>query len=181
MSKELESERILQRIRNGEDALCPRCSAKLKVSPPGWTPNSEIPLHLVQCPESQNHFLVHFYSRPDGFWEEFHAQIDAVRTCSVFVRASADTPELLAKHWVYIDGNVARTALRDESNTPAGTILVKLPPGEHRIVVRGNNPRNPDRPESNTIDFALQEKERADFEVTIDSGLHVKRVVQNLH
>ncbi|MFZ6876553.1 hypothetical protein ACO0LF_31335 [Undibacterium sp. Di27W] len=52
---------ILSLIRNKERLLCPKCLAVLDPIPKNWT--DEMPLHGVECPNDQKHFLI--YSEPE--------------------------------------------------------------------------------------------------------------------
>jgi len=64
---------------------------------------------------------------------------------------------------IYIDGNIHRTRVKDE--TPEGTVLVRLKPGEHRITVREKEVNKANRFESQTIYFSATSGQVLIFEL----------------
>jgi len=45
-------------IGQGCELLCPVCSAKIKTIPEDWSTGK--PLHGIECPNDQRHFMVHY-------------------------------------------------------------------------------------------------------------------------
>ena len=45
-------------IGQGCELLCPVCKAKIKTAPEGWKVGK--PLHGIECPNDQRHFMVHY-------------------------------------------------------------------------------------------------------------------------
>jgi hypothetical protein len=63
----------------------------------------------------------------------------------------------IADYRIYIDGNIHGTAVFDEK--PTNGQYIRLPPKEHKVVVRDADVNKPDRKESNTMCFTLSDKQ----------------------
>lgn len=93
----------------------------------------------------------------------------------VLVEGDESLPDFNGKYTAYVDGNYVRT--REPDPRPPNGELGTIEPGSHRIVVRESVVFKPDRKESPTLYFEVQEEETAEFSVSlVDGKLWLKAV-----
>lgn len=93
----------------------------------------------------------------------------ARETASILVRLATPTPTTLESIKLYLDRNVRRTAPRDEA--PPNAEYIEMEPGTHTLIARDYDHRDPNRRESNLIEFSIGENECLVFSVGDENGV----------
>lgn len=104
---------------------------------------------------------------PRDFWEKMERDRAARETASILVR-SATPHATLESIKLYLDRNVRRTAPRDEA--PPNCEYIEMEPGKHTLIARDYDHRDPNRRESNLIEFSIGDNERLVFSVGDANG-----------
>lgn len=58
LANEVTGSEAARLLKEGQQLLCPVCSVLVRTVPQDWTVG--MPLHGIQCPNDQNHFMIHY-------------------------------------------------------------------------------------------------------------------------
>lgn len=89
-------------------------------------------------------------------------------TCAIEVVAIEGLPDGFAPFKIYVDGYIR--GLRSQSEDTEQRQVIRLKPGNHRIVVRGQEVSDPRRLESNTLHFDVRTGDRFRIEARMSDG-----------
>ncbi len=98
-------------------------------------------------------------------WDKLEADRKSRETAAIIVESLS---EPLSNYKIYLDRNIRRTAPRDTA--PPRSEYIELEPGVHTIVVRDFDPHDPNRRESNTVQFDLSANEQIRFVFSTANG-----------
>jgi len=118
----------------------------------------------VYCPNGCTTRLFNFGNQ--DFKDRLESNRKARETASIIVGSSS---ERLSNFKIYLDRNIRRTALRDTA--PQHSEYMELEPGDHTIVIRDLDPHDPNRRESNTINFDILKHKQIVFDFSIENGI----------
>lgn len=106
----------------------------------------------------------------DALWERLETERRQRETASLIVRpvAHKDTP--LKDFKIYLDRYIRGTALRDHDAAAKHCVYLELEPGDHAIVVRDYDHLNPNRRESNTVQFSIEPHQQVAFLLSLVDG-----------
>jgi hypothetical protein len=102
------------------------------------------------------------------FWEKLERDRAARETASILVRLATPNTNTLEAIKLYLDRNVRRTAPRDVA--PPNCEYIEMEPGTHTLIARDYDHRDPNRRESNLIEFSIGEGQRLVFDVCDENG-----------
>lgn len=95
-------------------------------------------------------------------------------TCQLMLRPKNDIPGGLWSWWVYVDGNVNARGPGSKRKDPVHWYTTLLA-GEHRLVVRAPVDAQPNRAESNTLYFSVENQSEITVDVSfINDALHLE-------
>jgi hypothetical protein len=103
------------------------------------------------------------------FWEEIERERVARETASIMVRLTTPDSTTLESLKIYLDRNVRRTAPRDEA--PLNSEYIEMEPSTHTLIVRDYDHHDPNRRESNLIEFCIEDNESLLFYIADDDGI----------
>jgi len=133
---------------------------------PGFKGNPYEPQHPGRyC--AQGCFAQSFNIDSREFWARMERERAARETASILVRLMTPHTTLDAIK-LYLDRNVRRTAPRDPA--PQGCEYIELEPGAHTLVARDYDHRDPNRRESNLIQFTIAAHESLVFLIADEDG-----------
>jgi hypothetical protein len=123
---------------------------------------------------SQGCFAQLFNYGADDLWERLEKDRAARETASILVRLLTPDTAGFDAYKIYLDGYIRKTAPR--KTTQEYCELIELPPGEHILIVRDYDHRNPRRRESNHIKFSIRDSECIEFQLSDkDSHLSIRQ------
>jgi len=158
---------------------CPRCREKLFVVRPGQTTREEIvefASHASMCEGtsiSEDGWIHPGRYCPNGcitelwefgyqdLWDRMERNRAMRETASILVRLESPGSTTLEDVKIYLDRNIRRTARRN--TTLENCEYIELEPGTHTIIVRDYDALDPNRRESEQIEFAIGQGQQIEF------------------
>lgn len=74
---------------------------------------------------------------------------------------------------VYVDRNIRRAGAMDSHLVEPQTVLARVEPGVHTVVLRDRDPRQPDRRESNTLTVEIGPHQRMRIRASVAGELQL--------
>jgi hypothetical protein len=125
------------------------------------------------CPNGCIVELWEFQNRE--MWEELDRQIRATQTAALFVHFNSEEGFISDEYTIYVDGYIRGTSPKD--SRPVNGQLIRIEPGEHRLIIRDRDHGKSGRRESNTIHFSINNAQHITFHVCArGQGILLKRV-----
>lgn len=92
---------------------------------------------------------------PSPAFEKFLLEDAAKRTCLVAVRCGDDLPGGIGAYKLYVNGNIARLEPNATQLPESSDRIVRLEPGQYRLVLRDFDPHKVGRAESNALSLRM--------------------------
>lgn len=99
------------------------------------------------------------YSSPA--FEQLLSAAAARRTCSITVRCRGDLPAGIGAYKLYVNGNIKQFERSATQPPESNDRIVRLEPGEHRLVLRESDPHKLERTESNALTLRMGDNSQA--------------------
>lgn len=99
------------------------------------------------------------YSLPA--FEQFLSEPAAKRTCLVTVRCGDDLPGGIGAYKLYVNGNIKPLEPSATQFPESSDRIVRLEPGNHRLVLREFDPHKVNRAESNALSLHMGDNTQA--------------------
>lgn len=109
------------------------------------------------------------------FWNEMERNRAARENASILIELTTPATISLDAIKLYLDRYIRRTALSDAALPNCE--YIELEPGTHTLIARDYDHQNPNRRESNLIEFTIGEKQRLTFYLSDEDG--VLKLAQN--